>query len=993
MPYFRRNLAFLIGVNDYRNGLPALRTPVGDSRAIADLLGTIYHYEVFQRDLENITRDAFLSTFANGLTASVGSDDRVIFYFAGHGFAEQTPEGVEGHLLFSDARQDIESFVSMRTLYQILSTLPCRHLLVVLDCCFAGAFRWASSRSARAGTVLYRERYEHFLKFPAWQVIASAAQNEDALDVAVGKPLGMRESSDLHSPFAEALLVGLDGAAHRSLRPAGLVITCSELYSYLLTAVGVPQTPRTWPLARHGQGEFLFELEQDLSHRLPSAEVLTENTNPYRGLEPFDESHSTYYYGRERVSRALAERACATSLTVVVAPSGSGKTSLLRVGLPAALADMRSRGQEETDSAPLLAMRPSTDPVKALSTLLRSHSQMAPHLPPPSGSSTIDEKALDAFFDQWQAPGSCRPSLIVVVDQLEELFTLCIDVPQRAFFLSLLRIASRQRQHDLSIVAALRADFEPLFMSVFDFSAWRDIRLPLSPMDLDELRDAIELPAARRVLFFEEPALVDQLLEEVVQMPGSLPLLSFTLSELYLRYVRSGRGNRELCWDDYNAIGGVLGSLRQKADEVLRSLPDRQHQETLRRVLLRMVATGHTIIARRRVELAELKYSAGGSDEEDQRVQLVLKRLLDARLVTFSHTTDADGSPSQPFVEPAHESLIRNWDKMILWRREASETIALQRRIAEACGAWRDATLRRARHAALWNKSSRLEQASELLAQDPHWLNSQETSFIRRSLRRRLVLRLQRLGLAAGACTLLAVLFYRGATLSHFIHFWTIRRAATISLRDSKALAQSLGALVDTSYYCTWFQMYANGIVLHPTRGTSVTPSGSLENSFFVLSKEFTDNETTRWTLLSGPNFQPIRDVDEFRSSLAWARLHPRVLPLPESGWRPTTEELIGFFAGWAAEKQVGGGFARVFSAYGLQRYLGKPMTRECETTMAVLTFEHGRILAGAPKEYCADVDEVYFLSNGANASEGVWVERSHNPLFGATFRRDCIPR
>ena len=84
-----------------------------------------------------------------------------------------------------------------------------------------------------------------------------------------------------------------------------------------------------------------------------------------------------------------------------------------------------------------------------------------------------------------------------------------------------------------------------------------------------------------RVLYFEPPELVDKLINEVVQMPGALPLLSFTLSEMYLRYVRSGRDDRSLRQEDYDALGGVIGSLRQRANEEYDTLPDDAHRATL----------------------------------------------------------------------------------------------------------------------------------------------------------------------------------------------------------------------------------------------------------------------------------------------------------------------------------------------------------------------------------------------------------------------------
>ena len=149
-------------------------------------------------------------------------------------------------------------------------------------------------------------------------------------------------------------------------------------------------------------------------------------------------------------------------------------------------------------------------------------------------------------------------------------------------------------------------------------------------MDIEDLRQVIEGPASVRVLYFDPPELVDDLIKEVIQTPGALPLLSFTLSELYVKYVQSGRDDRALSGADYQALGGVVGSLRNRATEEYDRLPDDAHRATMQRVMLRMVATEGGELARRRVALSELAYP---TEEENARVKAVLDRLVDARLL------------------------------------------------------------------------------------------------------------------------------------------------------------------------------------------------------------------------------------------------------------------------------------------------------------------------------------------------------------------------
>src|SRR5690606_20444963 len=174
-------------------------------------------------------------------------------------------DGPEGYLIPADARPDDPStYIAMADLHRWLESLPCRHLLVVLDCCFAGSFTWYGGRSVRPiGKKLYREHYDRFLCEPAWQIITSAAHDQEALDVLSGGVLGVRgehsADGERHSPFADAFFAALQGEG--DLMPKGGgdgVVTATELYLYLRQSVEVcaeqyakhRQAPELWPFSR-----------------------------------------------------------------------------------------------------------------------------------------------------------------------------------------------------------------------------------------------------------------------------------------------------------------------------------------------------------------------------------------------------------------------------------------------------------------------------------------------------------------------------------------------------------------------------------------------------------------------------------------------------------------------------------------------------------------------------------------------------------------------
>jgi WD40 repeat protein len=420
-------------------------------------------------------------------------------------------------------------------------------------------------------------------------------------------------------------------------------------------------------------------------------------------------------------------------------------------------------------------LRPTGTPVRELAQ------RLAPYLAPwgavPDASRwRRDPRALAGALAAWdQANPGWR--MLLVVDQLEELVTLCQDDDERERFLALLAEAVRQHPDALRLVVTLRTDFEPQFTDTFLFTdhGSRSRRYVVPPMDQADLRQVIEGPATQRVLYFEPSELVDRFINEVVQMPGALPLLSFTLSEMYLRYVRSGRDDRALTDADYEALGGVIGSLRQRATEEYDALPDDLHQATMQRVMLRMISTEGGELARRRVMLSELEYP---TPEENQRVQTVLDQLVEARLLVrggaspstrYPRPRDGDSpelvsegeGAAEPYVEPAHDALMAAWDRLLQWKREAEEYLPLQRRTAQAAGEWARAP-ESEKPGLLWNDDPRLPQLERALApagevarrgplararrtlwpntatpRETAWLNRRELAFTQASILRR----------------------------------------------------------------------------------------------------------------------------------------------------------------------------------------------------------------------------------------------------------------
>ncbi|WP_375515943.1 WD40 repeat domain-containing protein, partial [uncultured Nostoc sp.] len=300
--------------------------------------------------------------------------------------------------------------------------------------------------------------------------------------------------------------------------------------------------------------------------------------------------------------------------------------------------------------------------------------------------------------------------LLLVIDQFEELITLSShskedkqnqqpNLTESQQFLKLLQATLAAKEPQLSIVITLRSDFEPRFLNSEALkSYWTHARFPVRAMRSDELRQAIERPAAEMALYFEQlPGQrnpVDKLVDEMGQMPGALPLLSFTLSELYIKLAKKWEtgetSDRALTLDaEFDFEGGVAGSLTQRANKEYDSLPDDAHRDTMRRVMLRMVTVENGVSARRRVPLSELVYAdkhdpSKRDDKENKRVELVVKRLIEARLVVSGQET------GEPYVEPAHDFLVKSWDQLQKWQQKEQEDLLLLRRLTPSALEWKN---------------------------------------------------------------------------------------------------------------------------------------------------------------------------------------------------------------------------------------------------------------------------------------------------------------
>ncbi len=447
----------------------------------------------------------------------------------------------------------------------------------------------------------------------------------------------------------------------------------------------------------------------------PAELVAPEVANPYKGLRSFEEPDARDFFGRERmvdrlVAR-LAERTDGSRLLAVVGPSGSGKSSLVRAGLVPSLRRGALPGSESWFTTELT---PGAHPFHELEDAL---TRVA--IDPPSN--LVDElrdQGLVAVADRILPPDGTE--LFLLIDQFEELFTLTASDRERSAFLATLADAVSKVASRVRIVLVLRADFydRPLLDPHLGptLASRTEAITPLAP---EELAEAIARPAQGAGVSLE-PALMAEMLAEVVEQPSALPLLQFALTELFERRV-----DGTMTIDAYRELGRVSGALVGRAEELFAAF-DAAEQETCRQVFLRLVEPGEGAEdTRRRVARSEL--DALGLDPG------ATERVIDVfggdRLLAF----DRDAATREPTVELAHEALIRVWGRLRGWVDESREDLRIHSRLTASADEWMAAD----REPSFLLGGERLERVAAWAGQTHLALDPKEREFVSRSVERR----------------------------------------------------------------------------------------------------------------------------------------------------------------------------------------------------------------------------------------------------------------
>ncbi len=380
---------------------------------------------------------------------------------------------------------------------------------------------------------------------------------------------------------------------------------------------------------------------------------------PYLGLAAFEREDADRFFGRGELVADLVNRVHRHRFLGVFGPSGCGKSSVLRAGLAAHLAAAR-----EGDDAPVVVFTPGERPLEECAVHLAQLLGEAPGTL--RDEFAEDPRNLHLRIRQAVAHTATESDVVLIVDQFEELFTLCGDESHRARFIDALVTAATDPASRTRVVLGVRADFlEHCGRHHRLVSALYDAQVLVGPMTIDQLRQAITGPA-EHTGYRLETALVARLIGDATRQAGMLPLVSHALLQTWLR-----RQGTVMTVAGYEAVGGIEHALARSAEETYQALGADQ-QRLAQQIFLRLTALGEsTEDTKRRTAREEF-------DLDDPDTAVVLETLARARLITLGDDS----------VEIAHEALIRHWPRLRTWLADDRDGHRIRRRLTEAATEW-----------------------------------------------------------------------------------------------------------------------------------------------------------------------------------------------------------------------------------------------------------------------------------------------------------------
>jgi len=691
--------ALIVGINQYQN-IDSLHLPAHDAEAIAQLLEQYGNFKIGRlpesindkqqlqigKQTEVTTaqlKQALVKLFKPD---SHQAPETALFYFAGHGFRDTL--GVdEGYLCTSDCNpHKIFCGISLRWLHDLLQESPVKQKIIWLDCCHSGSllnFHQANPSGRNKGR--------------DFCFIAASRDFEVAYE----------EISGNHGVLTKALLQGLNPTAKGKIDNFELAIIIREQ---------LEKETQSPVFANSGEAIILTQSIQ------APVKVATKTSTlcPYKGLQYFDcnDTDPSYFYGRELLTDRLITQASNDSFIAIIGASGSGKSSLARAGLIHQLQQgQRLSGSEKWK---FLIFCPGEHPLQNLAT-----SFIDPDLSPINRATQLQEaeQLLNRGAEGLKQLILAHPApkLLLLIDQFEEVFTLCQNETERKAFFACLLDALELTQKKLCVVITLRADF----MRQATEQNYSGLALQIeqhlvavTPMSEEEITSAVVKPAKQAGLNID-PLLLAEILVDIKTAPAHLPLLQYALTQLWEQ-----RQSDALTLADYIKLGRLGGALENRAEKTFAKLSEDQ-QSAAKWLFLSVTQLGE---GREDTRKRAFKQDLISTQHPESLINQTLQELSDTRLLVSNRSEDA---LSQTVVDIAHEALIQHWERLRGWIDEERDFKKWRDNLNQTIEDWQHSK----QDKGLLLQGGKLLTAQEKQQAYKQLLNSKEIGFISASLK------------------------------------------------------------------------------------------------------------------------------------------------------------------------------------------------------------------------------------------------------------------
>ncbi len=649
--------ALVVGINNYQDdNLRNLKAPAVDGEAIALILEKYGDFNVWRlpQAIDPDTRKPYiaktqelsLTDLEKALVKLFKPEERPIpdtalFYFSGHGVREE--KGIQEGFLASSNIAPSSGFygLSLQWLRRLLQESPIRQQIIWLDCCHS----------------------EELLNFNEADPGEQAPARDRCL-IAASREFEASYEDSKYSILTKVILDGLD--PNRYPRQW---ITNYSLIEFINQNL---RHENQRPVVTN------FGLPINLTRTLDRAIFISQGQDsqdicPYKGLEYFDcnEQDPKYFYGREKLTDQLIDRVRNNNFLAILGESGSGKSSVLRAGLLHQL--KLGRKLAGSQDWKIQIMLPGEHPLQNLAlSWLNSKLSDTKRATKLKEIKSLLQQGREGLVKLVQASRANR--VILVVDQFEEVFTLCQDLSEREAFFQCLLKTLEQTDNKLCLIMAMRIDFlgkcfHRKYSGLGNKIQEPDNFITVSPLEKEQLKQAIIKPAEKVKLSLES-GLAKTIIKDVENSPGSLPLLQDTLTELWKR-----RKDNQLKLTAYSQLGGIGGTLNQRATEVYNSL-SKQEQDCAQHIFLSLTTLGEGIEdTPRRV----LKQDLLTAKHNQELIDKVVQKLANFKLIVTRNRAE---------VEVVHEALIKNWILLRQWLDECRDLLRQKRKIEDAAKDW-----------------------------------------------------------------------------------------------------------------------------------------------------------------------------------------------------------------------------------------------------------------------------------------------------------------